>query len=145
MSHRPCRSLTEAAKAAISFDFIRSREQTSALPPSASISRSVSIKWLVLRPTSHTIAPSTARRLLIALPMPRPAPVTIAICPLNNAMGSSIKIRLLPSRWLVCLSRRSPLPTASSQGVHPKSGPSFTGGSAGRFRVALVIVSRWFL
>src|SRR5215469_5229910 len=50
-----------------------------ALPPAFSMSATVSAPWSSLRSSTATASPSLARRLAVAAPIPRAAPVTIAI------------------------------------------------------------------
>src|SRR5215470_13116188 len=50
-----------------------------ALPPAFSIEATVSAPWASLRSSTATASPSLARRLAVAAPIPRAAPVTIAI------------------------------------------------------------------
>lgn len=54
-----------------------------ALPPSASMSPTVSFKVSSVRPATVTSAPSAAGARAVARPMPEPPPVTSAILPAN--------------------------------------------------------------
>jgi hypothetical protein len=59
-----------------------------AIPPSARISAAVS-SVLAARPTTNTAAPSRAKRIALARPMPLPPPVTIARRPSSRFMRFS--------------------------------------------------------
>ena len=78
MSNRPCRSaissiaVARAAPSPTSHDFI------SQVPPAEMISTRRSSNCSALRANPTRCRPSAARRIAIALPIPRLAPVTIA-------------------------------------------------------------------
>ena len=54
------------------------------MPPAAVIASAVSFSLSALRATQATLAPLPPARSAIALPMPREAPVTIAVWPLRS-------------------------------------------------------------
>ena len=62
-------------------------------PPASVTSRAVVSIVLglspVLRPVTYTVAPCSPKPIATPRPMPRLAPVTIAICPSNDPMLSS--------------------------------------------------------
>ena len=89
--HFSARSSTSLLTAALS---VTSHGCTSAVPPAAAIASAVSFSLSALRATQATFAPAPASRSAIALPMPREAPVTIAVWPL--------KINLNPPIGVVC-------------------------------------------
>ena len=69
--------------------------QTCALPPAREIADAVACKCLSVRPHKTTFAPREASFSAMAEPMPRPAPVTTAVCP-ERAL-SPIKIQPCPT------------------------------------------------
>src|SRR5258708_10923573 len=78
----------------------------SARPPAFSISPATSLAGPSSRSAITTAAPSSANRLAVAAPMPRPPPVTNATRSLNRKAPSSMKNRL----------------TEASTGIAPEAG-----------------------
>ena len=79
--HFSANSSTSLLTAALS---VTSHGWTSAAPPAALIASAVSLSLSALRATHATLAPAAASRSAIALPIPREAPVTIAVWPLRS-------------------------------------------------------------
>src|SRR5438128_1366759 len=71
------------------------------LPPSEANSRAVASRFSSLRLAMTTFAPAAASRLVMALPMPRPPPVTMATLPFRvmvvvSCMGSLADVQPFP-------------------------------------------------
>ena len=71
-----------------------------ALRPSDSISRAVLCSSWAVRATMATSAPSWARAIAVARPIPRPPPVTIATLPCKLGIDGAIATWSLPGRRL---------------------------------------------
>ena len=80
ISSLPCFSITDLIRPSTAAASVTSSADASALPPDAAIAAAVA-SALVPRATQITVAPPAASRSAIARPIPRDAPVTIAILP----------------------------------------------------------------
>lgn len=91
MSSRPVDDTARSASAEIEAWSLTSRLAPRCLPPKDANSAAVSFALASSRSPITSVAPASARRLLIARPMPAAPPVTTAVRPRNE-------IRLLSER-----------------------------------------------
>src|SRR3989441_41284 len=111
MSSPPHRSLASATIPSQSAARVTSAAKAVASPPSPRMSPTVSSARSLSWSTHRTRAPSRAKRMAAALPLPRPgprdpAPVTIAILPFSRSLMASLR------------PPRGPIPSGGARGYH---------------------------
>ena len=139
----PSRSRTSATPASIWSRLLTSTVTPIAVPPSATMASAVATALSPLRSRIATDAPSWARRVAMAIPMPEPPPVTIAVRGVDQAGTGVMGERSLVVEGLYRCLARGPVSHQPRRGIvrhHVRFGSnalaSASGGTSRQVRQA---------